>query len=246
MGKWISLSALQIVACLVGAAAGLIPVIEWTRPFWGLADYFQNGQTGRVYIQRVLPDTPAARAGFLDGDTVLMGAGRPLTFEGFNPLHQQIRPGEAVVFHVKRASGEIDLTARGEQPRLGALYYPTRWHPVLGGICLCLGLLTLALQRQISLWRPAVVIIVGLGLALGFYLTGEVGRQEFLTREGFDAANRMRWILYQLHFRGGDKVWEFHQSRVGLAASLTLALLASVELCWLIRSRRKTTQKRAK
>jgi len=80
MPKLISLSASQILACLVGAAAGLVPVIERTRPFWGLeytgmADSL--GLVNAVWIDRVTPDSPAARAGFWTGTKFF-----PVTAEG--------------------------------------------------------------------------------------------------------------------------------------------------------------------
>jgi len=145
-----------------------------------------------------------------------------MTSDHLNNLVHQMKTGETVTFRLQRSSAQIDLTARGEQPRLGALYYPTGWYPVLGGICLGIGLLTFATRRRA--WRSAIVLIVGLGLAVGFYLTGETGRQNIF----------LSLVLYQRQFRAGGQVWAFHQSQVGMTASLALALLAFVELCWLI------------
>jgi S1-C subfamily serine protease len=64
-----------------------------------------------VVVQRVLPGSPAEKAGIKKGDLVLMADGVAIRapFQAFLPtLHKQ--PGDTMIFRVRREDGERDLT----------------------------------------------------------------------------------------------------------------------------------------
>jgi hypothetical protein len=211
---------------LVGALAGLVPVVEQTPTFWGLEEFGSIGH-GPPWIGRVAADSPAGRAGFRPDDRAVAADGAPMTFERLSNLGRQLKPGEAVRIRVKRAERETDVLARGERPQLGAVYYPTAWHPALGGVCLALGLLVFATQplRPPPLWRAALVTVVGLATAAGFFVTATAAENPFLN-----------WVLWYRH-RSGGAVWQFGQGWVGLGACLVLALAGAWEVRGIIRRR---------
>jgi hypothetical protein len=217
-GSRVSLCRLQLLACLPGVVAGLVPGLSFTAPFQGLylAQVSVVGEdAGPLRVSDVDPDSAAARAGFRAGDEIL-GAGN---FDEANAAFNAIQPGERRVFQVQNASESRSVEAVGLTPELAAVWYRTLWHPIAGGLFLALGLLVFATAplEPPPLWRSIAVGIAGFGLAVGFAIG-------WVTETVFS-----RLVLWQRFAMGNGEDWYFGQSLLGLGAGLTLAVLAALE-----------------
>jgi predicted metalloprotease with PDZ domain len=145
-------ATLQIIACLAVAAAGLVPVVQKNRPFWGLyCKYYTYGGPREPEVHEVCDDSPAHSAGLRLQDVILAANGSAVDGAGLTATLNELKPGETARLRVRRGEVEMDVPATGVEPLVAMIYYPTVWHPVAGGVGLALGLLVLATQPL----RPA-------------------------------------------------------------------------------------------
>ncbi|HMP60361.1 MAG TPA: PDZ domain-containing protein, partial [Gemmatales bacterium] len=121
------LAVLQIVAGLAIAAAGLVPVVHRNRPFWGL--YGGSVDNGPPRIHKVDDDSPAKTAGLRPDDVVLSVNGVSVDNSGMSDVLTALRPGDEARLRVKRGAAEVDVVARGVDPPVAMIYYPTALHP---------------------------------------------------------------------------------------------------------------------
>lgn len=217
-GSRVFLCRIQLLACLLGVVAGLVPGLSFTAPFQGLYLMQMSAvgeSAGPLRVNNVEPDSAAARAGFRAGDEIL-GAG---SFDEVQSAFQAMRPGERHTFQVRNASTTRSVEAVGLAPELAAVWYRSLWHPMAGGLFLALGLLVFATAPvdPPPLWRSIAVGIAGFSLAVGFAVS-------WATESVF---SRVR--VWQRFAMGDGAEWYFGQSLLGLGAGLMLALLAALE-----------------
>jgi len=218
-GSRITLCRFELVACLLGVVAGLVPCLSFTAPFQGLyltQMTFGGLDPGPLRVDQVERDSAADRAGFRSGDEIL-DAGN---FDEVQSTLRLIRPGERRVFHVRNESTDRSVEAVGLTPELAAVWYATLWHPIAGTVFLALGLLVFATApvEPPPLWRSSLAAIAGFGLAVGFAIA-------CATESVF---SRVR--LWHRFSMGVGADWYFGQSFLGLGAGLALALFAAIEI----------------
>jgi len=209
---------LQAVACFVIATAGLVPVFHANRPFWGLSCISFDDNPPRVHT--VESDSPASLAGLRTDDVILAVNGSSTDFTNLMSILNGLQQDESVRLRVKRREQERDVTATGFKPPIAMIYYQTIWHPLAGVAGLALGLLVIATQplRPTPRWRPILLGIVGLVLAIIFFLA--------IINDNFFSY----WQVRRFHNLNGGTKWHFHQNWVGLFASLGLTILGTWEL----------------
>jgi hypothetical protein len=218
-----SVSTLQVLSCLVIAAAGLVPVFHQNRPFWGL--YCISINDGPPRVHQVDPDSPAHAAGLQVDDEIRTANGSAVHNSGLMAVLDRLKPGEAARLCVKRGEADLDVAAVGVDPPVAMIYYPTVGHPIVGGVGLALGLLIFATQplRPAPRWRAALVGAAGVGLAAVFFW-GVIEDNIFVS-----------WPVRRYHPLNWGAKWHFGQTWVGLVASLVLAILGAWELRGLLR-----------
>jgi len=219
----------QMLASLAVAAAGLVPVVHKNKPFWGL--YAGSINHGPARIHQIDDDSPAKAAGLQRQDIILAVNGVAVDNLAMSAAFAALGPGDEARLRVKRGEAELDIAVRGVEPPVALIYYPTAWHPVAGGAGLALVLLVLATQplRPAPLWRPTIVVLVGLGCSIVFFLA-------LIHDSPFAFLN----VRQYRNLNWGDRL-HFEQTWVGLVASLALALSAAVELRGLL-ARRSSAQ----
>lgn len=184
-----SLVGWEIIVCLLGAGVSLFPTIIRTNSFWGERGSW-SGNSG-VAVHTVDFGSPAALAGIQEGDTILavndtaIGAGEEL-----QDILDHLQPGTEVKLKVTRGQQETVLRGVAVEPQLGAIGY-WRWQIVAGLSFLALGALVMATQplQSARLWRPSILVVVGLGLAaviltlpLGWTLVWQMERPDWRLR----------------------------------------------------------------
>jgi len=115
VGSWIvtpGLGADPVAIGVVSVAARTPRRPARRRPGHGfLGISFATSGTG-ARIERVIPNTAAARAGLRRGDLITKGNDKPLpTREDLLAFLRTRKPGDKVNLHVRRGPKEIDLTA---------------------------------------------------------------------------------------------------------------------------------------
>lgn len=211
-------STLQAVACFFVAAAGLVPVVQENRPFWGL--YCISFDNGAPRVHQVDSDSAASAAGLRSDDVILSVNGSAADFTGLMAVMDRLQPGETATLRVKRGEAELDVTAAGVEPPIAAIYYPTVWHPIAGLVGLALGLMVVATQplRPAPRWRASVLGVGGLAMAVVFFLA--------IAQDNVFAY----WQVRRYHNVNWGVKWHFEQNWTGLTASLVLAFLGAWEL----------------
>lgn len=208
----------QFLACLVVAAAGLIPVIHLNRPFWGL--YGEQFGDGPPRIHTVESDSPAGPAGLKVDDQVLAVNGEAVDYSGMMAVLDALSPGETARMRIKRGDTVSEVTVTATEPPVAMIYYPTFGHPIAGVVGLALAWLIIATGplRPVPWWRAVLVGAAAFGFAVLFFVT--------ILANNFFAHFKVR---HYHNLNWGPK-WHFEQSWVGLVASLVLAVLAACEL----------------
>jgi hypothetical protein len=165
----------EIVACLVGVTACLIPTVPRTPAFWGL-QYETGPDHFFVYVRGVLPGSPAEASGLEPDDRIEAVEGQArLGRAMLDGALRRMRPGSEVKIKVSRlvpngpgnlALKEVVVKAVGEEPQAEAIYYYAAQVVALL-VCVVLAVLLVVTQPLAPrLWRPLTVTLVGLGLAL--------------------------------------------------------------------------------
>lgn len=80
--------------------------VSASRGFLGIR--FEPAGEGRVYVDEVLPGSPAERAGVQRGDTLLRLDGKAARLETVRGL--RLQPGDTVRLHLRRSGRERDVT----------------------------------------------------------------------------------------------------------------------------------------
>lgn len=199
-------------------AAGLVPVFHKNKPFFGL---YTSGVAGSPpVVHQVDWDTPAASAGFQIRDRALRVDGAPAEYANLNARLDALKPGESVRVLVQRENRELELTATGIEPPIAMIYLPSIWHPIFGVFGFALALLIYATEpmKPPPLWRPALLVLAGLGIGIGFGI-------DIFTNNFFATLK-----VAQLHTLNFGERLHFGQSYVGAGASFLLAALGAMEL----------------
>ena len=164
----------QIICLLIGLAASLIPGLPRTHPFWGCHRAWNSLAANRVTINDVLADSPASAAGLKDGDRVISIDGQLLNrFYLGDQMIQRLQPGQEVQLEVERGADKARLIAEGFVPEQEAILY-YQWQLAYAGGCVILLVLlsaTQPLRPLVSIWRPILLILTGLGTTAALLLT---------------------------------------------------------------------------
>ena len=210
------LRRVEVTAWLLVAAAGLTPVVEETRTYWGLYEVGWSNEPPRVHT--VDPDSPAAADGFRVDDVILSADGTPQRGRMLAPDLCELPPGRAVVARVRRDGGEAEVRAVTVRPRAAAVYYQTEAHPAFGGLAAGVGLF-LALGRWPGpRWRGGIGLLLGLGYA-AWHLIGSAWPLTFFWTQ---------WLVWQQHVRNGGETW--HLGWFGFAAAVVTAGVGAAQL----------------
>ena len=226
--RHLSLINLQLCACVLGMLAAFTPGVSFTGLFTGMDYVSVSGamlftpDDPRVQVTSVMYGSPAARAGFREGDVFQ----RPASFRALKAAEEAVRLGEKQVFTIKR--GETEMTIEGVHPKaeLAAIWYASAWDPVAGALFLCLGILLFATGPLVPVpwWRSIPVSVAGIGIAVGFAV-------EMLWNVHYSSwALLWRLRIYNRWPMGGGDEWDFHQGLVGMAAGILLAVFAAAEI----------------
>ena len=175
---WLTLrqSVPEIFLSAVGLAASLVPSTIYSDPFWGIEgfvdrDVFEETGAPGVRLIRIASGSPAAAAGLMDGDRILLVKDRPVTFHNFGRLLDEIRSGESVTFNVRRNDKDLRLVQTGEKPALSAVSI-FDWQFVSAPLFLVLLLLLIATQPldPVPLWRAIIVTLGGLSVVASTFI----------------------------------------------------------------------------
>jgi len=165
-----ALYAAQILVCLVGFAAGVIPSVVYTDPFWGVVGFmdkepFAIDDSPGVLITQITPGSPAASIGIQNGDRIINMNGKEVGFGTFRKRLSNIQAGESITLDVKRRGQELQFASRGEVPTLEGVLFMD-WQFVSAPVFLVLLLLLIATQPldPPRLWRAILTLLGGLAV----------------------------------------------------------------------------------
>jgi hypothetical protein len=185
---------LQIGFLLIGLAASLVPMLPKTHPFWGSNRTWTSLNPNEIRIDSVEPESPASAAGMKVGDKVLSIDGQLIDGWGmWDQMAKRMQPGQQTQLRVKRNGEELTLTAKGLEPQLEAVMYYD-WQLAFAGSCIVFLVLIVAtqpLRPLFALWRPILLILVGLAGTATLLLYDWRGDVELLNR---------RWPVDDLPF----------------------------------------------
>lgn len=162
----------EILVCVVGFAASVVPEFSYSDTFWGLQTFsdttpFALLDAPGVFVVHVNPDSPVAAAGLKDGDNLVALNGKPVEFATLQEDLHDIQPGETVTLDVKRKGEDKQLVTRAPAPSLeGVLVLDCQF--VSAPVFLVLFLLLVATRslEPPPLWRAIVVTLGGLAVSV--------------------------------------------------------------------------------
>jgi membrane-associated protease RseP (regulator of RpoE activity) len=160
----------EIVVCMVGLSASVIPFLVYTDPFWGIGAFtegepFAATSAPGVTILQVDSGSPAASAGLQKGDRIVKVNGKPAGFAVFRNLLHAIEFGQAMTLEGQRGGEDLRLEFRGKPQVLeGVLFLD--WQFVSAPVFLVLLLLHIATQPldPPPLWREILTTLGGLAV----------------------------------------------------------------------------------
>jgi CysZ protein len=208
-----SLPNWQLLACALGMVAGFVPGVSFTSNYWSLFHFYMF----EVFrVTEVLPGSPPARDGFRSGDVIV----DPKTLEDVKAALDAVQRGEARRFTVRRGEDEVVIEATPTKPELAAIWYANPWYPIAGGLFLGIGILVFATApvAPAPWWRSGLVIVAGLGIAVGFAVEMACG------------SVFARFRVYQRWPMGVGDEWYAQQGWIGVAAGVLLACFAAAEI----------------
>jgi len=160
----------QILACLVGFLASLVPSLVYTDPFWGISAFsntelFATSEPKGVVVLQVESGSPAAALGLQKGDQIVTVNGKQANVGNLRQLFEGIQPSESVNVNVSRSGRVVRLTAAADTPRLEGVLFMD-WQFVSAPVFLVLLLLLIATQplAPAPFWRSTVVLVGGLAV----------------------------------------------------------------------------------
>ena len=160
----------QILVCLIGFVAGVVPSVVYTDPFWGVDGFmdkelFAIGASPGVVITQIASGSPAASIGLQNGDRIINMNGKQVDFGTFRQSLRNIQPGESIPLDVKRRGQEVQYASRGEVPTLDCVLF-LDWQFVCAPVFLVLLLLLIATQPldPPPLWRAILCVVGGLAV----------------------------------------------------------------------------------
>ncbi|MBS0266883.1 MAG: PDZ domain-containing protein, partial [Planctomycetes bacterium] len=173
-----------------------------------------DGQRARV--TGVQPDSPAARAGFRQGDVI----DSPPTFGECDVALEAVRRGETRRFMVRRGADTVEIEAARTKPELAAIWYAGVWYPIAGALFCGMGLLVFATAPIVPApWtRSVIVMLAGFSIAVGFGVALASG------------SVFTRFRVYQRWPMGVGDEWSLSQGWIGVVAGLLLSWFAAAEL----------------
>ena len=150
-----SASGLQIIVCVLGCIASLVPFVRRTEPVWGwVAD--SNADHPGVLIESVEPGSPVAASGISANDRVLAVAGKPINqFNDWVSTLANLEPGAVVTVQIRRGEEELNLKLGAVPPRIAAVVLHRQVVASLAFVLLGILLfITGRLSGSFGLWRP--------------------------------------------------------------------------------------------
>jgi hypothetical protein len=207
---------------LIGLVASLIPVEAKTRQFWGTFPSWKSTAPDRITIDLVDSISPLGAAGLKDGDQVIAIDGKPFTGKGADIMDswyatfESLHAGQEAKILVKRDDKERTIIAKGIDPQtVGKMYYFWQIAFAAGCAAFLISLLTTqSLPPRATIWRPMMLIMVGLGVAGVLLLADLQGRYMMFTSTEVIATHTTIWI----------------QKDVCIAVTIVVVALAAWEL----------------
>jgi predicted Ser/Thr protein kinase len=212
-------TALLVLACLLGACAGLAPGISFTGSYWGLRLLYFQTPDSPITVNGVVSGSPAEQTGFLLFDELKSVDGA--TNFHVNSHQAEILPGKTQTYEVQRGANVVKLHAVAATPQLAAFWYEDITCPIAGALLLCLGVMVFATGTRVPppLWRSISVAIAGLVIAVG--LGWAIGAATFADR----VAIYQRWDWLDT-----GKDYYFQQGLIGVTAAILVAIFGAVQI----------------
>jgi len=173
----------EIVICLAGLVASVVPLFVYSDPFFGLWTFVDKeifdmgkGPSEGVLVKEVEAGSPLASAGVRKEDRLVRVNGKPVDMDNARQLLRGVQAGEPVTLDVIRDGKEQHLKSEGEVPRMEAAVL-LDWQFVTAPLFLLLLVLLIATQPlNRPLWRAILVAVSGLGV-LGAIIGVELTQQ---------------------------------------------------------------------
>ncbi len=157
--------ALEAVFLFLGLIVSLVPVQAKRLQFWGSIPTWSSAAPDRITIGLLDTTSPLAAAGLKEGDQVVAIDGKPVDEpESWSRSVDRLGPNEEAKLTVKRGDEERTVTLQGaEQPVEGKMYYHWQIAFAVGCVFFLITLVsTRSLSPRASMWRPMMLIMVGL------------------------------------------------------------------------------------
>ena len=228
----------QIIVCLVGIVACVVPATLLETGFWG-AWTASDGSIPGVRINSIEPDSPASQAGFESRDQLLTINGIEANFNNVDSLWAKSPVGSEVEFRVSRhveIRGVADpvleqkrnkemkekaitlTTIRSANPIAMTLYW--NWQILAGLLFFALAAFTLASEplTWLTPWRGAVIALVGLGLVVAFVVVPHRDWAYHVVQQSIILSSSTNW---------NPMSW---QKMTTIGASVLLVILGSLDV----------------
>jgi len=153
---------------LLGLIVSLVPVEAKTLAFWGSLRSWNSQAPDRILIDMVDPSSPLGKAGFKDHDQVVAIDGKPVDgLESWNRTVDRLQQGQEAKLTVKRDDEERTIMLKGVESHVeGMMYYHWQIAFAIGSVFyLAMLIFTRSLSPKASMWRPMMLIMVGLCVA---------------------------------------------------------------------------------
>jgi tRNA A-37 threonylcarbamoyl transferase component Bud32 len=212
-------SNLLVLACVLGACAGLVPGISYTGSYWGLKLIYFQVPDSPMTVNGIESGSPAEQTGFKLFDEIK-------AMDGVTNVHPSSHQAGSVVgekhsYTVERGGKEVALNAITTAPQLAAIWYEDISCPIAAALFICIGIVVFATTPVVPppLWRSISVTIAGLVIAVGLSIA--IGAATFNDR----VAIYQRWTWLDT-----GKEYYFQQGLIAIAAAVFVTILGTVEI----------------